>query len=132
MNNLINALEGLYDSIVTIENHNRATRVRGFLVTLLHNEEYNLSHDDPNHPYSRFAKQGDAEGNRLRLFQAVQEFVDEENADLQPTVDMMFETPGTAQYSASTNVLRKYMRYADSHRESDSDSGSDSGNSDSS
>jgi hypothetical protein len=126
MNNLVNALETLYDDIVTIENHGCATRIRGFLVTLLHKDEFNLSHSDPNHPYTRFAKCGDAEGNRLRLFQAVQELLDEANSDLQPAVDMMFETPGTEQYTAVTNLLRKYKVYAEAQTGSNSDSDGDS------
>ena len=126
MNNLLNALEVLYESIVTIENHGYATRIRGFLVKLLHDEEFNISYEDPNHPYSRFAKHGDAEGNRLRLFQAVQEKIDEDNEDLQPCVNMMFETPSTDLYNAVLRVLRKYKIHADAMR------GSDSENSDSS
>lgn len=129
MNNLLNALEGLYDSIVAIENHDRATRVRRWLIELLHNEEFNISYEDPNHPYSRFAKHGDAEGNRLRLFQSVQEKIDDDNDDLQPCVNMMFETPSTDQYNAVLRVLRKYKIHADAMRGSDS---SDSDNSDSS
>ena len=127
MNNLVNALEALYDSLVTIENHDRSTRIRGFLVGLLHTDEFSLSDTDPNHPYTRFAKRNDAEGNRLRLFQAVQDLIDDTNSDLQPCVDMMFEIPSAEPYNAVTTLLRKYRIYAESHSsDSDSDGDSDS------
>ena len=126
MNNLVNALESLYDSIVTIENHEVATRIRGFLVNLLHTNEFNLAHSDPNHPYGRFAKHGEVEANRNRLWQAAQELADEDDRDTHACLNMMFDTPDTEPYNATTRVLRKYMTYADSLRDTDSDGDSDS------
>jgi hypothetical protein len=121
MNVLLNALEELYDTIQRIESHDYATRIRSILIDLLHKHEFNTSQSDPNHPYSRFAARGDEEGNRLRLFQAVQERAHEDEAEeLQATIDMMFETPSTDQYAATVKVLRKYMRYANEHRSADS------------
>ena len=125
MNVLLNALEELYDTIQRIESHDYATRIRSILIDLLHKHEFNTPQSDPNHPYSRFAARDDAEGNRLRLFQAVQEKVHEDE-ELQATIDLMFETPSTDQYEATVKVLRKYMRYANEHRSADSsDSDSD-------
>lgn len=126
MNRLLNALEDLYDTIKTVENDDYAVRIRSFLIDLLHREEYNLDHSDPNHPYLRFAARGDTEGNRLRLFQALQEKVNDQESDheLQPCVDLMFETPDTDAYNKTQTVLRRYMAYADSHRDSSSDSDS--------
>jgi hypothetical protein len=125
MNVLLNALEELYDTIQRIESHDYATRIRSILIDLLHKHEFNTPQSDPNHPYSRFAARDDAEGNRLRLFQAVQEKIHEDE-ELQATIDMMFETPSTDQYEATVKVLRKYMRYANEHRSADSsDSDSD-------
>jgi hypothetical protein len=127
MNRLLNALEDLYDNLKAIENDDYAVRIRSFLVTLLHTDEFNLSESDPNHPYARFAKRGETEGNRLRLFQALQEKVNEKDEDheLQPCVDMMFDTPSTDAYSRTQTVLRRYMAYADSIRGSDSDTDSE-------
>ena len=126
INRLHNALDEVYDAVKTIENDDCATRIRRFLVGLLHKEETNFSHNDPNHPYTRFAARGDGEGNRLRLFQAVQELITEDEEDLQPAVDMMFETPDTEPYNKVQTLLRRYMSYADSRRSSDSsDSDSD-------
>lgn len=123
MNELLNGLEELYDAVRTIENDDCATRIRRFLVKLLHNDESNLPQNDPNHPYTRFAARGDEDDNRTRLFQAIQECLDNDNADMQAVVDMMFETPGTAPYTAVQTVLRRYMRYANEQRNgSDSDS----------
>lgn len=129
MNRLLNAMDGVSEKITTAENAEFARRVRVFLIELFHKDETNLQNTDPNHPYTRFAKHGEAEGNRLRLFQALQEKLDEENADLQPVIDLMFEVPGTPAYTATTEMLRQYLRYADSIRgsDSDSDSSSDSG-----
>jgi hypothetical protein len=126
INRLHNALEQVYDAVKTIENDDRATRIRRFLVDLLHKEESNFNFTDPNHPFTRFAKRRETEGNRLRLFQAVQELITEDEEDLQPAVDMMFETPDTAPYSAVQTLLRRYLAYANSRRAgSDSDSDSD-------
>ena len=99
-------------------------RIRRFLIDLLHKEERNFSHTDPNSPYTRFAARGDGEGNRLRLFQALQEQVNTEESDheLQACVDLMFETPDTDPYTRTTTVLRRYMSYVDSIRAPDSDS----------
>jgi hypothetical protein len=119
MNALLNALEELYDTVVSVESHDYATRIRSILIDLLHKNEFNTQQNDPNHPYSRFAVRDDAEGNRLRLFQAVQERVHEDE-ELQATIDMMFETPSTDQYEATVKVLRKYMRYVNEHRSADS------------
>jgi hypothetical protein len=126
MNRLLNALEDLYDTLKSVENDDFATRIRRFLIVLLHTDEFNLSHSDPNHPYARFAKHGEAEGNRLRLFQALQEKVNEKDEDheLQACVDLMFETPDTDPYSRAQTVLRRYMAYADTFRGTDSDSDS--------
>jgi hypothetical protein len=126
MNALLNGLDELYDAVKTIENDDCATRIRRFLIELLHKEEVNLPHNNPNHPYSRFAEHDDAEGNHARLFHAMQECVDETNEDLQAAVNMMFETPGTLPYDAAQTLLRRYMRYANEHRSSNSDSDSDS------
>lgn len=127
MNRLLNAIEDLYDTIKTVENDDYATRIRRFLVTLLHNEEFNLGHADPNSPYTRFATSDDTEGNRLRLFQALQEVINEKDEDheLQACVDLMFETPGTDAYTKATAVLRRYLAYVNAIRSSDSDSDSD-------
>lgn len=127
MNALLNALEELYDAVERVESHDYATRIRSILVDLLHKHESNTPQSDPNHPYSRFAARDDGEGNRLRLFQAVQEKINEdEHEELQATIDLMFETPSTDQYEATVKVLRKYMRYVNEHRSDDSsDSDSD-------
>ena len=127
MNRLLNALDDLYDAIKTVENDDYATRIRRFLIDLLHKEERNFNHTDPNSPYTRFATHQDAEGNRLRLFQALQEAVNEEESDheLQSCVDLMFETPDTDPYTRTTTVLRRYMGYVDSIRAPHSDSDSD-------
>lgn len=127
MNRLLNALEDLYDTIKTVENDDYAVRIRSFLIDLLHREEFNLAHSDPNHPYLRFAAPDDTEGNRLRLFQALQEKVNDQESDheLQPCVDLMFETPDTETYTKTQTIMRRYMAYADSHRASSSDSDSD-------
>jgi hypothetical protein len=126
MNNLLNALEELDEVLTSAESQNRALRVRSILIELLHKDELELDQSDPNHPYSRFAKPNDVEGNRLRLFQAVEEKIDEETGDLQACVNLMFEVPGTSANMAVTTLLRRYLRYANEHRSSDSDSGSDS------
>jgi hypothetical protein len=128
MNRLLNSLDELCDAIQTIENDDYATRIRRFLIDLLHKEERNLNHNDPNSPYTRFASRGDAEGNRLRLFQALQEQVNEEESDheLQSCVDLMFETPDTDPYTRTTKILRRYMSYVDTIRTADSGSDSDS------
>ena len=124
MNRLLNALDDLYDAIKTVENDDYATRIRRFLIDLLHKEERNFNHTDPNSPYTRFATHQDAEGNRLRLFQALQEAVNEEESDheLQSCVDLMFETPDTELYSKTQTLLRRFTAYADTIRGSDSDS----------
>lgn len=124
MNALLNAMDEVYDAVKAIENDDCATRIRRFLINLLHKDEGNLSYSDPNHPYTRFAARDDADDNRTRLFQAMQECLDEENSDLQAAVDMMFDTPGTAPYTAVQTLLRRYLRYANEHRSS-SDSDSD-------
>ena len=126
MNALLNALEELYDAVERVESHDYATRIRRFLIPLLHKDETNLSHNDPNSPYTRFAARGDAEGNRLRLFQALQEAINEEDSDheLQACVDLMFETPSTEAYTKTTTLLRRYLSYVDAIR-GDSDSDSD-------
>ena len=128
MNRLLNSLDELYDTIQTIENDDYATRIRRFLIDLLHKDETNLPHVDPNSPYTRFASRGDAEGNRLRLFQALQEKVNEKDEDheLQACVDLMFETPDTDPYTRTTKILRRYMSYVDTIRTADSGSDSDS------
>jgi hypothetical protein len=126
MNRLLNAMDELSEAITTVEDGVKATRIRVFLIAHFHKEETNLNQTDPNHPYMRFAKRGDDEGNRLRLFQAMQECLDEENHDLQAAVDLMFEVPDTPTYTATTTMLRRYMGYANEHRTSDSsDSDSD-------
>ena len=126
MNRLLNAMDELSEAIGVVEDAAKATRIRGFLITHFHKEETNLQQSDPNHPYQRFAKRGDAEGNRLRLFQAMQECITEEHEDLQAAVDLMFEVPSTPAYIATTSVLRRYMAYANEHRFGDSsDSDSD-------
>ena len=125
MNRLLNALEDLYDTIKTVENDDYARRIHSFLIVLLHKDEFNLEHNDPNSPYTRFAARSDGEGNRLRLFQALQEAINEKEEDheLQACVDLMFETPDTEPYSKTQTVLRRYLAYADSNRgNSDSDS----------
>ena len=117
----MNALEDLYDAIKAVENDDYARRIRSFLIDLLHKEEFNLGHGDPNSPYTRFATHDDAEGNRLRLFQALQEAVNEKEEDheLQACVDLMFETPDTDPYSKTTTVLRRYLAYVNTIRSSD-------------
>ena len=127
MNRLLNALEDLYDTIKSVENDEFARRIHSFLIVLLHKDEFNLDHNDPNHPYTRFAARDDGEGNRLRLFQALQEAINEEESDheLQACVDLMFETPDTEAYNKTQTIMRRYMAYADSHRSSSSDSDSD-------
>lgn len=126
MNRLLNAMDELSEAIGTVEDGVKAGRIRAFLITHFHKEETNLQQLDPNHPYMRFAKRDDSEGNRLRLFQAMQECIDEENHDLQAAVDLMFEVPSTPAYIATTSVLRRYIGYANEHRASDSsDSDSD-------
>lgn len=129
MNNLANALDAVYDSFEGVQPHGLVIRIRRCLTTLLHTHEFTSSQQNPNHPYTRFAKESDEEGNRLRLFQAMQEMVDEENSDLQPCVDLMFEHPEAPQYVAVTSLLQKYKIYADSSANNYSD---DSDNSDSS
>ena len=128
MNRLLNSLDELCDAIQTIENDDHATRIRRFLIDLLHKDETNLPHRDPNSPYTRFASLFDAEGNRLRLFQALQEKVNEKEEDheLQACVDLMFETPDTDPYTRTTKILRRYMSYVDTIRTADSGSDSDS------
>jgi len=120
----MNALDDLYDAIKTIENDDYATRIRRFLIVLLHAEEFNLNHTDVNSPYTRFAARNDVEGNRLRLFQALQEKVNEteEDHELQACVDLMFETPDTEPYSKTQTVLRRFTAYVDTIRGSGSDS----------
>lgn len=122
----MNALDDLYDAIKTIETEYRATRIRRFLIVLLHAEEFNLSPIDVNSPYTRFATRNDAEGNRLRLFQALQEKINENDEELQACVDLMFETPDTEPYSKTQVVLQRFKVYADSYRSTDSDTDSDS------
>jgi hypothetical protein len=124
MNSLLNALEALYDSIAAIETHDHATRIRGSLVVLLHKDEFSIPQSDPNHPYGRFAKHGDTEGNRNRLWHATQELLDDD--DTRACLDMMFDTPDTDPYNAVTRVMRKYMTYVDALRNTDSDGDSDS------
>lgn len=121
MNRLINSLEDLYDTIKAVENDDYALRIHSFLISLLHKDEFNLGHNDPNSPYTRFAAHDDAEGNRLRLFQALQEAVNEKDEDheLQACVDLMFETPDTAPYSKITTMLRRYLAYVNTIRSSD-------------
>jgi hypothetical protein len=139
MNALLNALEELHDILKSVENESCATRTRSYLTRLLHKDEFNLDQNDPNHPYMRFAAPDDSEGNRLRLFPAMQEAIggedsdDEGDHDLQPCIDLMFETPDTGPYNKVQRILRRYMRYANEHRtasdsdlDSDSESGSDS------
>ncbi len=121
----MNALEDLYDAIKAVENDDYARRIRSFLIDLLHKDEFNLGHGDPNSPYTRFATHDDAEGNRLRLFQALQEKINEKDSDheLQTVVDLMFETPDTDAYSKTQTVLRRFLSYVDTHRSTeDSDS----------
>lgn len=137
MNTLINSLEALQETICELEGGACATRIRGALVELLHKNEFTVSQSDPNHPYSRFAKHGDAEGNRLRLFNALEEMFtnNEDGVDLDPSLDMMFDVPDTDAYNDVQLVLRRYMRYANLHRsesESDTDSEGDTSDSDSS
>ncbi len=126
MNRLLNALDELYDAVKEKESDSHAVRIRRFLINLLHKEELNLNHNDPNHPFTRFATSSDREGNRLRLFQGLQECCDAENSDLQAVVELMFEIPGEDVYTKINDVLRRYMAYADQERASDSDSSSDS------
>jgi hypothetical protein len=130
MNRLLNALDVLYDAVKEKESDSHAVRIRRFLIDLLHKEERNLNHADPNSPFTRFATSGDSEGNRLRLFQALQECCDEENSDLQAVVELMFEVPGETVYAKINDVLRRYMAYADQERDSDSDSDTSSDDSD--
>jgi len=125
MNRLLNALDDLYDAVKEKESDSHAVRIRRFLIDLLHKEERNFAHSDPNHPFTRFAASSDREGNRLRLFQALQECCDEENSDLQAVVELMFEIPGETVYTKINDVLRRYMAYADQERDSDSDTSSD-------
>lgn len=126
MNRLMNALDDLYDAIKTIETEDHALRIRRFLIVLLHSEEFNLDHTDVNSPYTRFAVRNDEEGNRLRLFQALQEKANqtEEDHDLQACVDLMFETPDTEPYTKTQTLLRRFAAYADTIRGSDTDSDS--------
>ena len=126
MNRLLNALDDLYDAVKEKESDDHAVRFRRCLIELLHKDERNLGHNDPNSPYTRVATPGDREGNRLRLFQALQECCDEENNDLQAVVELMFEVPGETVYTKATEVLRRYITYVDTQRESSSDSSSDS------
>ena len=130
MNRLLNALDELYDAVKEKESDDHAVRLRRFLIDLLHKEEHNFSHTDPNSPYTRFAASGDREGNRLRLFQALQECCDEDNADLQAVVELMFEVPGETVYTKVNEVLRRYMAYVDTQRDDSSSSDSDSSDSD--
>ena len=122
MNRLLNALDDLYDAVKEKESDSHAVRIRRFLIDLLHKEERNFPQTDPNHPFTRFAASSDREGNRLRLFQALQECCDEENSDLQAVVELMFEIPGETVYTKINDVLRRYMAYADTQRDSDTDS----------
>jgi hypothetical protein len=122
MNALLNALEELHDIIKSIENESCAIRIRRYLTDLLHKDEFNLDHNDPNHPYMQFARPGDDdEENALRLFQAMQECIDEEHSDLQACIDFMFDTPDTNAYNCMRRIMRRYMRYANQNREIDSD-----------
>ena len=122
MNALLDALDELYDILKSAENENCAMRTRVHLTRILHKDEYDLDQNDPNHPYMRFAAPDDAEDNRLRLFQAMQEAIggedsdDEGDYDLQPCIDLMFERPGTPAYNCMRRILRRYMSYANVHR----------------
>lgn len=126
MNRLLNAIDELYDAVKEKESDDHAVRFRRFLIDILHKEERNFNHTDPNSPYTRFAASHDREGNRLRLFQALQECCDEENSDLQAVVELMFEVPGETVYTKVTEVLRRYMAYVNTQRVSSSDSDTDS------
>ena len=122
----MNALDDLYDAVKEKESDDHAVRFRRCLIELLHKDERNLAHNDPNSPFTRFAASDDREGNRLRLFQALQECCDEDNSDLQAVVELMFEVPGETVYTKVNDVLRRYLAYADTQRSSSSDSSSDS------
>ena len=125
MNSLLNALDSLSTTLGSVETPVLAGRMRRFLITLLHDNEFTLSRNDPNHPYTRFAKNNDSEGNRQRLFQAIQEFVEDGNSDLRPCLNLMFEVPGHEAYDNIDFILRRYRRYSASTEDS-SDGDSDS------
>ena len=127
INNLVDALETLYDRLVAIENDDHATRIRGFLIGLLHTDEFSLSNTDPNHPYTRFAKRNDIEGNRQRLFQAMQELITDTNSELQHCIDLMFDSPSSEPCTtAVTDILQKYRSYVVAQNGDATDSDSDS------
>jgi hypothetical protein len=119
MNALLNALEELHDIIKSLVNESCAIRIRCYLTNLLHKDEFTLDHNDPDHPYMRFARPDD-EDNTLRLFQAMQECIDED-IDLQACVELMFNTPDTNAYNCVDRIMRRYLRYANQNREIESD-----------
>ncbi len=127
MNRLMNGLDDVYDAIAEEYSHDFATRIRRFVVDLLHKEERTLSMTDPNHPFLRFAADSDREGNRLRLFHALEECCEgEDDADLRSVVERMFDAPGNDIYAKTNELVRRYLAYANTQRDSDSSDSSDS------
>lgn len=124
MNRFLSATEDLQDTLAGVESREHASRLTQKLYPLFYlpNE---FGHNDPNHPFTRFAARHDREGNRLRLFQAVHDLIDEENDDLQTLVIMMFEMPGTEPYNKINAVLSRFLNYANQVRDESSDSDSD-------
>ena len=99
-----------------------ATRINRYLVNLLHTGDTSNVFNDPNHPFSRFAAHDDAEGNKNRLHQALDECT--EDAACNPALQLMFDIPSTPCHDAMQVVLTRYMRYANIRR-NDSDSSDD-------
>jgi hypothetical protein len=130
MNRFLTAQEALQDALAGIESRELAARLTMKIYPLFYISN-DLSTNDPNHPFTRFATPDDREGNRLRLFQAVQDLLGDNDNALQPLVDMMFETPGTEPYTKVNAVLSRFLVYADNMRNNSSDE-DDSDNSDSS
>lgn len=126
MNSLLNAIDDLCDAVKEKESDDHAVRFRRCLIHVLHNEERNLNPTDPNSPYTRFVASHDIEGNRLRLFQALQECCDNENSNLQAVVELMFEVPSETVYIKVGEMLRRYRAYVNTQRVSSSNSESDS------
>lgn len=129
MNRFLSAQEDLQDALAAVESRELATRLTMKMYPLfyIHNE---MSYTDPNHPFTRFAVNHDREGNRLRLFQAVQDMLDVSENELQPLVDMMFEAHGSDPYTKVNEVLSRFMIFANQVRdyssdESETDSDSD-------
>lgn len=126
MNSLLNALDNLSTLLGTAQSPVVAGRIRRIIVGLLHNNEFDLSRNDPNHPYTRFGARNNATGNFNRLHQAVQEIVSDGNNDLQPCVNLMFESTSSDTGDSVYLVLRRYRNYVHTIIEDSSDSDSDS------